>query len=68
MQMMNVLIFIPMLTDCTLNTIFLSLKHDVLLKPVMSVPLCTYELRFQELISRGNNLIPFSNLTSLTAP
>ena len=49
----NMLIFIPMLTDCTLNTIFFSLKRGILMKPVMSASLCTYELRFQELIPRG---------------
>ena len=44
LPMTNMLIFIPILTDCTLNTIFLSRKHGILLKPVMSAPLCIYGL------------------------
>ena len=64
----NTLIFIPMLKDCTLNTIFPSLKRDFSLNPVMSALLCTYVPRFQELILMGNSLTPFSNPTSLIAP
>ena len=44
------------------------LKQGILLKPMTSVLLCTYELRFQELIPGGNSLTPFGNLISLTAP
>ena len=47
-----------MLKDCTLNTIFPSLKRDIL-NPVTSALLCTYVPQFQELIFMGNSLTPF---------
>ena len=58
----------PIFTSASDEHANLHTNANRLLKPVMSVLLCIYGLRFQELIPGGNSLIPFVNLTSLTAP